>query len=119
MDTQTCRRLGDSHRTDNLATFLAYPQYSDPFVVHTEASQDGLGAVQYQKQSGRLRVIAYASRTLTSVEKNYHLHSGKLEFLALKWTVTEYFRDYLYHAPNFTVFADNNPLTYVLTTAKL
>ena len=39
--------------------------------------------------------------------------------MALKWAITEQFRDYLYYAPHFTVFTDNNPLTYVLTTAKL
>ena len=98
---------------------LAYPQYTDPFIVHTDASQDGLGAVLYQRQAGQLRVIGYASRTLSPAEKNYHLHSGKLEFLALKWAVTEQFRDYLYYCPKFTVFTDNNPLTYVLTTTKL
>jgi hypothetical protein len=48
--------------------FLAYPQYNDPFLVHTDASQDGLGAVLYQKHSGILRVIAYASRTLTPAD---------------------------------------------------
>ena len=47
------------------------------------------------------------------------MHSGKLEFLALKWSVTEQFRDYLYYAPEFVVYTDNNPLTYVLTSAKL
>jgi hypothetical protein len=47
------------------------------------------------------------------------MHSGKLEFLALKWAVSEQFRDYLYYAPRFVVYTDNNPLTYVLTTAKL
>jgi hypothetical protein len=98
---------------------LAYPQYNDPFLVHTDASQDGLGAVLYQRQACILRVIAYASRTLTPAEKNYHLHSGKLVFLALKWSITEQFRDYLYYSPKFTVFTDNNPLTYILTTAKL
>ena len=98
---------------------LAYPDYESPFIVHTDASQSGLGAVLYQKQNSILRVIAYASRTLSPAERNYHLHSGKLEFLALKWAVTEQFRDYLYYAPEFTVYTDNNPLTYVLTTAKL
>ena len=98
---------------------LAYPDYNAPFIVHTDASQDGLGAVLYQKQNGSTRVIAYASRTLTPAERNYHMHSGKLEFLALKWAVTEQFRDYLYYAPNFVVYTDNNPLTYVLTSAKL
>ena len=66
-----------------------------------------------------MRVIGYGSRTLTTAEKNYHLHLGKLEFLALKWTVCEQFRDYLYYAPSFTVYTDNNPLMYVLSTAKL
>ena len=98
---------------------LAYPDYDAPFIVHTDASQDGLGAVLYQKQNGSTRVIAYASRTLTPSERNYHMHSGKLEFLALKWAVTEQFRDYLYYAPEFVVYTDNNPLTYVLTSAKL
>ena len=64
-------------------------------------------------------MIGYASRTLTHAEENYNLHAGKLEFLALKWAITDHFRDYLYYAKHFTVFTDNNPLTYVLKTAKL
>ena len=98
---------------------LGYPDYGLPFVLHTDASNEGLGAVLYQRQYGKMRVIGYGSRTLTTAEKNYHLHSGKLEFLALKWAVCEQFRDYLYYAPSFTVYTDNNPLTYVLSTAKL
>lgn len=98
---------------------LAYPNFELPFVLHTDASEQGLGAVLYQRQEGKLRVIAYGSRTLTPAERNYHLHSGKLEFLALKWAISEKFRDYLYYAPHFTVYTDNNPLTYVMSTAKL
>ncbi|KAL1267687.1 hypothetical protein QQF64_033050 [Cirrhinus molitorella] len=98
---------------------LAFPDFSEPFILHTDASAQGLGAVLYQKQNEKLRVIAYGSRTLSAAEKNYHLHSGKLEFLALKWSITEKFCDYLYYAPTFTVYSDNNPLTYVLSTAKL
>ena len=41
-----------------------------------------------------------------------------MEFLALKWAITERFHEYLYGG-NFEVFMDNNPLTYVLTSAKL
>lgn len=37
----------------------------------------------------------------------------------MKWAICERFREYLYYAPSFTVYTDNNPLTYVLTTAKL
>lgn len=98
---------------------LSYPDFELPFVIHTDASQHGLGAVLYQRQSGKLKVIAYGSRTLTPAEKNYNLHSGKLEFLALKWSVCEKFRDYLFYATHFTVYTDNNPLTYVMSTAKL
>ena len=49
--------------------------------------------------------------------KNNILHIS-LEFLCLKWAVTEKFNDYLY-GNQFTVHTDNNPLTYVLSTAKL
>eukprot|EP00795_Rhopilema_esculentum_P000993 gene993-10768_t len=66
-----------------------------------------------------VRVIAYGSRTLTRSERNYHMHCGKLEFLAMKWAIVEHFRDYLYYSPPFQVFTDNNPLPNVLTTAKL
>ena len=45
-------------------------------------------------------------------------HSSKLEFLALKWAITEEFREYLQYQP-FTVCTDNNPLTYILTTLNL
>ncbi|KAL1252661.1 hypothetical protein QQF64_017354 [Cirrhinus molitorella] len=103
------------HLTEPL--ILAYPDLTLPFVLHCDA--DGLGAVLYQKQKGKMSVIAYGSRTLTPPEKNYHMHSGKLEFLALKWAICERFRDYLIHTPHFKVYTDNNPLTYILTTAKL
>ena len=62
------------------------------------------------------RVIAYASRTLSKSKQNYDTH--KLEFLALKWSITERFHEYLY-GRHFEVYTDNNPLTYILTTAKL
>jgi hypothetical protein len=62
------------------APILAYPDYNEQFVLHTDASQEGLGAVLYQEQNSEMRVIGYGSRSLTPAEKNY-LHSGKLEFL--------------------------------------
>ena len=96
---------------------LAYPNYQLPFTLHTDSSTDGLGAVLYQKQDGRMRVIAYASRSVSKAEANYPAH--KLEFLALKWAVCEKFHEYLYGSKPFEVFTDNNPLTYVLTSAKL
>ena len=98
---------------------IAFPDFSLPFFMHTDASNEGLGAVLMQRQGEKDRVISYGSRTLSDAERNYNLHSGKLEFLALKWAITERFSDYLIGGPHFTVYTDNNPLTYVLTTAKL
>ena len=62
------------------------------------------------------KLIAYASRGLSRSEKNYSAH--KLEFLCLKWAISEKFHDYLY-GQDFVVMTDNNPLTYILTSARL
>ena len=95
---------------------LAYADFGKPFKLHTDASVLDLGAVLYQVQDGVEKVISYTSRSLTKSESKYLVH--KLEFLFLKWAITEQFHEYLY--PNtFDVYTDNNPLTYVLTTAKL
>ena len=74
-------------------------------------------AVLYQVQNGVKGVIAYASRSVNKTEMNYPVH--KLEFLGLKWAITDKFHDYLYGGNTFDVYTDNNPLTYVLSTAKL
>ena len=96
---------------------LAYADYKKPFKVYTDASEKGLGAVLAQRQEdGSEPAIAFASRTLLKAEKRYDAH--KLEFLALKWAITDRFHEYLY-GDEFEVYTDNNPLTYVLTTAKL
>ena len=98
------------------APILAYADLKAPFSLHTDASSDGLGAVLYQKQDGQRKVKAYASRSLSPSERNYPAH--KLEILALKWAITDKFHEYLYGA-EFQVSTDTNPLTYILTTAKL
>ena len=95
---------------------LGYANYSLPYELYTDASRDALGVVLYQEQEGMKRVISYASRGLNKVEKNYPPH--KREFLALKWSICDKFKDYLY-GQRFTVLTDNKPVTYVLTTAKL
>ena len=89
---------------------LAYADYTLPFILHTDASNEGLGAVLYQKQGGIDGVIAYASRSLRGAERLYPAH--KREFLALKWAVTDKFHEYLYDS-KFEVKTDNNPLTYL------
>ena len=97
---------------------LGYPDFTQPLIVETDASLDGLGAVLSQEQGGRRVVISYASRGLRPPERNMENYSSmKLELLALKWAVTEKFREYLLGA-KFIVFTDNNPLSY-LRSAKL
>ncbi|KAJ0039446.1 hypothetical protein NL108_014130 [Boleophthalmus pectinirostris] len=98
------------------APVLGYADPKLPYILHTDASTVGLGAALYQLQDGQLRAIAFASRGLSKSEMKYPAH--KLEFLALKWAVTEKFSDYLY-GTDFTVVTDSNPLTYILTSAKL
>ena len=72
-------------------SILAYANYKKPFKLHTDASEN---AVLYQKQDdGTDCIIAYASQTLSKSKRNYDAH--KLEFLALKWSVTERFHEYL------------------------
>ena len=73
---------------------LEFPNFKKPFLLETDASKEGLGAVLSQKQSdGWYYPIAFGSCSLTPAEKNYH--SSKLEFLALKWSVMEHFKEYL------------------------
>lgn len=97
---------------------LAYADFQKPFVLEIDASHWGLGAVLSQEQGGKLRPVAFASRGLRPTEKNMENYSSfKLEFLALKWAVTEKFREHLLGA-SCTVFTDNNPLCH-LNTAKL
>lgn len=98
------------------APVLAFADPNKPYVLHVDASLRGLGAVLYQEHSEGLRPVAFASRKLKTSERNYPIH--QLEFLALKWAVVDKFHDYLYGV-RFTVRTDNNPLTYVLSTAKL
>jgi len=88
---------------------LGFADYSKPFIVATDASHVGLGAVLSQDQDGQRKVIAYASRRLRPSERNPRNYSSmKLELLALKWAVTEKFRTYLLGS-KFEVYTDNNP----------
>lgn len=100
------------------APVLGYADFTKPFVLEIDASHAGLGAVLSQDHFGKRRPIAFASRGLRPTEKNMSNYSSrKLEFLALKWAVTQKFREYLL-GNKFVVFTDNNPLSY-LQSAKL
>ena len=100
-----------------MAPILVFANFKKPFWLETDASGEGLGTVLLQESdNGQYHPVVYASWELKGGEPKYH--SSKLEFLALKWTVTEQFREYLQYQP-FTVRTDNNPLTYILMTPNL
>ena len=99
------------------APILAFANYTKEFLLETDASKEGLGATLSQKQVDvQYHLVAYGSRALTAHEKSYH--STKLKFLALKWVVTEHFKEYLPYQP-LLLKTDNNPLTYIMTTPNL
>ena len=104
------------------APILSFPDFTKPFLLEMDASGRGLGAVLSQKQAdGQYHPIAYTSRVMNETEQRYH--SNKQEFLALKWAVTEQFHEYLSpygkNRNEFIAHTDNNPLTYIFSSANL
>ena len=72
---------------------LAFPDFKVPFILTTDASCIGLGAVLSQVQEGIERPISFASRQLNKGERVYS--ASELETLAVVWA-TKYYRCYLY-----------------------
>ena len=104
------------------APILSFLDFNKPFLLETDASRRGLGAVLSQKQAdGWYHPIVYASGVMNETEQRYH--SNKQEFLALKWAITEQFHEYLSpygkNRNEFVVHTDNNPLTYIFSSANL
>ena len=95
------------------APVLAFPNFDQEFILETDASGAGLGAILAQTQQDQtVRPIAYVSRTLQSHEKRYS--TTELEALGVVWAV-KHFRHYLYgHCCH--VFTDHEPLKSLLNT---
>jgi hypothetical protein len=85
------------------APVLVAPEPEGEFILRTDASQVGLGAVLTQQQPGGERVVAYYSRKLTPTERNYEVHEREL--LAVV-EATKAWRHYLYGRP-FRLLTDN------------
>ena len=88
---------------------LRIPDVSRPFVLRTDASEVGLGAVLLQKYDSQFFPVSYASRKLQGAEKNYSVIEK--EGLALVWAIKK-FQQYLYGV-EFTLQTDHQPLVYI------
>ena len=72
----------------------------------------GLGVVLSQKKDGLLHPVSYASRSLSSPQKNYSI--SELETLAVVWAIQHY-RAYLY-GHEVTVVTDHSAVKAILET---
>ena len=89
---------------------LAYPNFDRPFILDTDASDTGLGAVLSQVQNGKELVIAYAAKALSKPQRNYS--TTRKELLALIWGM-EHFEPYL-SGREFMARTDHNALTWLI-----
>jgi len=71
---------------------LQYPDFSREFILTTDASNDGAGAVLSQGKIGKDLPIAYASRSFNKAERNYS--TVEKELAAIVWGI-KHFRPYL------------------------
>jgi transposase InsO family protein len=88
---------------------LRLPDLTQPFVLRTDASAEGLGAVLLQESDGVLHPVAYASRKLIEAEIRYS--TIEKECLAVVWA-TQKFQAYLY-GQQFVLETDHQPLSFL------
>ena len=92
------------------APILAYPIPDLEYLLDTDASNEGIGAVLSQVIDGKERVISYASRVLNKAERNYC--TTRKELLAVVVFLKQ-FRQYLYGQPT-TIRTDHGALRWLL-----
>jgi len=108
--TSLCQEAFDCLKSHLVSSpVLALPDWSQPFLLDTDASDTGIGAVLSQVQQGKECVIAYASRSLTKSERNYCV--TRRELLAVV-TFLQHFRPYLLGA-SFTIRMDHGALSWI------
>ncbi len=95
---------------------LAHPDFTKHFIIETDASLTGLGAVLSQEQDDLcVHPIAYASRSLQDAETRYSI--SELEILCVDWSL-RYFRPYVY-GREIHIFCDQASVRYALVTNNL
>jgi hypothetical protein len=94
-----------------VASVLVRPDFGKQFYLDVDWSLKGVGAILSQKEGRKERVVAYASKGLTPVQKKFHPMEG--ECYALIWGVM-HFRQYL-HRTHFILRTDHKPLEWLAT----
>ncbi|GBL54392.1 Retrovirus-related Pol polyprotein from transposon 297, partial [Araneus ventricosus] len=90
---------------------LSQPDGSKPFIIRTDASSYALGAVLIQGEKPEEHVIEYASRLLSSAERNYS--TTEREALAVVWAL-EKFRGYVENQ-EIIIASDHQPLKWLMS----
>jgi len=97
------------------APVLAFPDFSNEFILDTDASFDRIGAVLSQlDENGREKPIAYGSRAMNKHELGYCI--TRKELLAIFY-FTQHFKHYLY-GKRFKLRTDHKAITFMLKTKK-
>jgi hypothetical protein len=93
------------------APILQFPDFSQPFIITTDASRDAAGCILSQGEVGKDLPIAFASRTFNKAERNYS--TTDLEMAAIVWAVKQ-FRPYVL-GRHFTIVTNHKPLKWVFS----
>ena len=113
--TAECQQAFDSLKLKLMTEpILALPNDEGTYVLDTDASDLGLGAVLSQEQFGTEKVIAYASRTLNAAELKYE--TTRKELLALVYGLKQ-FRQYL-TGRHFVIRTDHAALSWLRRTPE-
>ena len=90
------------------APILIYPNFDKPFVLCTDASQHGCGAVLAQSVEGREAPIAFFSRTFSKAESRYETVERELFAVVL---ALKHFRHIIYGRP-VVIYSDQKSLSW-------
>lgn len=94
---------------------LSYPNFKEPFILHTDASDVVIGAILSQGELPRDKLICYFSQTLSPAESRYSTIEKELTAVI---KATQKHAHYL-KGRKFTIVTDHRPLTYLFNTKNM
>ena len=103
------------------APILQFPDYSRRFVIATDASNTGVGAVLFQPSDDKNvitpdNIVAIISQKLRDSQRNYSAY--KKELLAVVIALRK-FHHFIWGRKDLIVITDHKPLTYMLSSENL